>query len=62
MAKSYLSTQAQVQAVINKVDAIDVKISPVSLSAVIIGVMDFVNDNITITSGGLDELNRKITT
>lgn len=62
MSKSYLSTQAQVQAVINKVDAIDVKISPVSLSDVIIGVMDFVNDDITITSGGLDELNRKITT
>lgn len=34
----------------------------VSLNSIIVGVMDFVHDDITITSGGLDELNRKITT
>ena len=33
-----------------------------SLNSITIGVMDFVNDNITITSGGLESYARRITT
>lgn len=34
----------------------------VSLNSIAIGVVDFVNDNITITSGGLESYARRITT
>lgn len=60
--KIYPSTQQQVAAIDAKLDVIDGKVTSKSLSNVIVGVMDFVNDDITITSGGLESVSRRITT
>lgn len=62
MAKSFLATSEQSQTIINKVDALDAKITPEGLNAVDFGIVDFVNDPIIITTGGLDQVNRRITT
>ena len=43
-------------------EEINGKLEGVNLNNVGIGVMDFVNDDITIISGGLESLGRKITT
>lgn len=58
--KIYPATQAQVQAVQNTVDEINAKITPVDLSNVTPLVLDFVNDDVTIISGGLDTYSRTI--
>jgi hypothetical protein len=60
--KIYPSTQAQVQAVQNTVDEINSKVNGVSLNNVGIAVTDFLNDEITIISGGLESIKRIITT
>ena len=60
--KIYPSTQAQVQAVQNTVDEINSKVNGVSLNNVGIAVTDFLNDEITIISGGLESIERIITT
>lgn len=62
MAKTFLSTQAQVQAVQTTVDEINSKVNGVSLNNVGIAVTDFLNDEITIISGGLESIKRIITT
>lgn len=59
--KIYPSTQAQVQAVQDAVDAIDNKLISPDLSNVGVYVLDFVNDDVTIISGGLDGYARRIT-
>ena len=41
---------------------IDAKITPINLESVVAGILDFENDDITITSGGYDEIHRLITT
>lgn len=60
--KIYPATQQQANTIIDKVDNLDEKIQPVGLNGVEIGVVDFVNDNIIITTGGLDQYARRITT
>lgn len=60
--KIYPSTQAQVQAVQNTVDEINCRVQGVSLNNVGIAVTDFLNDEITIISGGLESIERIITT
>ena len=54
--KQQLDAQNQMLAEINT------KIQPKDLSSVIVRALDFVNGDITITSGGLDSINRRITT
>lgn len=58
--KIYPATQAQVQEVKDIVDEINAKIIPVDLSNVTPLVLDFVNDDVTIISGGLDTYSRTI--
>lgn len=41
---------------------INAKIEPIDLASVETAILDFVNDPIIITSGGLDSYNRRITT
>ena len=48
---------AQVQATVDEINA---KITPVDLSQVVPLVLDFVNDDVTIISGGLDTYSRTI--
>ena len=60
--KIYPATQTQANTIINKVDAIDAKIEQPGLGSVNICVMDFINDDITIVSGGLESSKRRITT
>ena len=60
--KIYPSTQAQVRAVQDTVDEINNKVNGVSLNNVGIAVTDFLNDEITIISGGLESIKRIITT
>ena len=60
--KIYPSTQAQVQAVQDTVNEINSKVNGVSLNNVGIAVTDFLNDKITIISGGLESVKRIITT
>ena len=54
--KGQLDTQNQMLAQINA------KIAPKDLTTVNAAVLDFLYDDITITSGGLDSVNRRITT
>jgi len=54
--KQQLDTQNQM------LQQIDAKITPMNLESVIAGILDFENDDITITSGGYDEIHRLITT
>ena len=59
--KIYPSTQEQVAAVDAKLDEINAKITPqFTLPQVTPYVLDFVNDNVTIISGGLNTYNRTI--
>ena len=51
--KVYPATKAQVE-------ALDAKIEPVNLSSVHVKVLDFINDPVTIISGGLDTYERII--
>lgn len=43
-------------------EEINAKLVPIDLNAVDFGIVDFVNDPIIITQGGLDQFNRRITT
>ena len=54
--KQQLDTQNQI------LQQIDAKITPMNLESVVAGILDFENDDITITSGGYDEIHRLITT
>ena len=54
--KQQLDTQNQI------LQQIDAKITPINLESVVAGILDFENDDITITSGGYDEIHRLITT
>ena len=60
--KIYPATKTQADTIIDKVDSLDEKIEPLNLADVVDGVLDFVNDSITITSGGLDSTRRIIST
>lgn len=60
--KIYPATQTQAQTIIEKVDDLDEKIQPVGLSNVIVNVVDFIHDSITITAGGLNSNERIIST
>ena len=54
--KQQLDTQNQI------LQQINTKITPMNLENVVVGILDFENDDITITSGGYDEIHRLITT
>lgn len=60
--KIYPATQQQAQTIITKVDNIDGKIQPAGLNNIAIGVVDFINDQLIIRQGGLDQYARHITT
>ena len=62
MSKTYLATKAQLDLNNQMLSEINAKILPKDLSSVIVRALDFVNGDITITSGGLDSINRRITT
>ena len=53
--KTYLATKEQLE-------EISEKIEPMNLETVVAGILDFENDDITITSGGLDSIRLRITT
>lgn len=60
--KTYVATKAEQTAQTVKLNEIDAKVTPINLESVVAGILDFNNDDITITSGGLDGLRRRITT
>jgi len=60
--KTYVATKAEQTAQTTKLNEIDAKITPINLESVVAGILDFENDDITITSGGYDEIHRLITT
>lgn len=60
--KIYPATQQQANTIIDKVDDLDEKIQPAGLSNVIVNVVDFLHDSITITAGGLNSNERIIST
>ena len=60
--KTYVATKAEQTAQTVKLNEIDAKVTPMNLESVVAGILDFNNDDITITSGGLDGLRRRITT
>lgn len=62
MSKTYLAEKAQLDAQNVVLDEINAKIEPMNLESVVADILDFENDDITITSGGYDELHRIITT
>ena len=60
--KTYVATKAEQTAQTVKLNEIDAKITPINLESVVAGILDFENDDITITSGCYDEIHRLITT
>lgn len=46
----------------NILQEISNKIAPIDLESIHVGVLDFENDDVIITSGGLDSVKRRITT
>ena len=60
--KTYLAEKAQLDAQNVILGEINEKIEPENLEAVRDGILDFVNDDITIVSGGLNSIERLITT
>ena len=62
MSKTYLAEKAQLDAQNVVLSEINAKIEPMNLENVVADILDFENDDITITSGGYDELHRIITT
>ena len=62
MSKTYLAEKAQLDAQNVVLGEINAKIEPMNLESVVANILDFENDDITITSGGYDELHRIITT
>ena len=59
--KIYPATKQQAETIINKIDAVDAKTEPIDLSSVGVKVLDFINDQVTIISGGLNTYERTIT-
>lgn len=57
-----LAEKQQLDAQNQTLQQINAKIEPIDLASVETAILDFVNDPITITSGGLDSYNRRITT
>jgi hypothetical protein len=57
-----LAEKQQLDAQNQTLQQINAKIEPMNLESVVAGILDFENDDITITSGGYDELHRIITT
>ena len=57
-----LAEKQQLDAQNQTLQQINTKIEPINLESIVVGVLDFENDDITITSGGYDELRRRITT
>lgn len=57
-----LAEKQQLDAQNQTLQQINAKIEPINLESVVVGILDFENDDITITSGGYDELRRRITT
>lgn len=62
MSKTFLATKEQVDTVVSQITEINGKIALADLNSIEIGIVDFVNDDIVITTGGLDEYQRRITT
>lgn len=60
--KTYLAEKAQLDAQNATLEEISDKIEPENLESVRDGILDFVNDDITIVSGGLNSVERIITT
>lgn len=60
--KTYVATKAEQTAQTAKLNEINAKVTPVNLESVVVVILDFNIDDITITSGGLDSLRRRITT
>lgn len=60
--KTYLATKDEQTAQTTKLNEINAKVTPMNLESVVAGILDFENDDITITSGGYDEIHRLITT
>ena len=60
--KTYLAEKSQLDAQNQTLTQINTKIAPKDLTNVTAAILDFNNDDITITSGGLDSIKRRITT
>lgn len=60
--KTYLAEKAQLDDQNAILEEISNKIEPENLESVRDGMLDFVNDDITIVSGGLNSVERIITT
>ena len=62
MSKIYLAEKSQLDTQNQTLTQINAKITPKDLTTVNVAVLDFLYDDVTITSGGLDSVNRRITT
>ena len=62
MSKIYLAEKSQLDTQNQTLTQINAKITPKDLATVNAAVLDFLYDDVTITSGGLDSVNRRITT
>lgn len=62
MSKIYLAEKSQLDTQNQTLTQINAKITPKDLTTVNAAVLDFLYDDVTITSGGLDSVNRRITT
>ena len=62
MSKTFLATKEQVDTVVTQITEINNKMALADLDSIEVGVVDFVNDDIIITTGGLDQYARRITT
>ena len=67
--KTYLAEKSQLDAQNQTLSAqnqtltqINAKIAPKNLASVTVGLLDFNLDDVNIESGGLDSINRRITT
>ena len=60
--KKYLATKEQLDAQNQTLAQITTKIASKDLTSVTAAILDFNNDDIIITSGGLDSIRRRITT
>lgn len=58
--KIYPATKQQAENIQDTVDEINAKTVPIDLSSVDVKVLDFINDPVTIISGGLNTYERTI--
>lgn len=58
--KLYPATKQQAENIQDTVDEINAKTEPIDLSSVDVKVLDFINDPVTIISGGLNTYERTI--